>query len=749
MSLLRPSFGKQGVKLDLLTTKVDIQDTEYLSKYFVISEFNPIFTAGKNAVAFNGSPLLKEGSEIQVECIDSAGNSLFIERALGKQTRYVDQSNFVVSVHVYDEVYNGNGKLILVGTTAKNEIVRWTSNIIIDKTLHNLSKVRFYNKPLLEVRPLKYPVISNDVGSQLAKDITFTGPFYSIAVDPKRDTNKSNISAKTTDIDYRLIANVGDDNSDFFPVIYPSKSFNSQLNGADVNVHITKIQDPYSYRDRDVDITASYKVKKVVNSKEIELSDGFYYADGRKNFILTNISKGSFEIPYKFITYNTASDAYLNITITDGTNIQVRESYAEISYRNIQTFSGFVARHKLYKKSLIYPGDFEVIADDPLASSEILIDQITLNKNYNQVGTFYNQSHIEKYWFTSSANLHLSHSVYPFIDAMRIYSDNFSNIDGSDYVIVKTDSSGSINTSDYIPYDEEQFLNFSGSSFNSNFVELKKDSLYVLSANVILDKPLTENASVSFYFTSSLSDIQKEQTFTQPFGLKIGELVVSEKTTTKRFKEKQMFFFTPTSDLFGTLVIVPNNCFVTLSEFSLKVYGDYGFSPDVLTIRVPFPIKVANETFEIKAELFDVNSNLIFSDLRAVQSFDPQGITLYSFIAGYGLDITQLVNIPGSLQVNQHLFLPGLTGCPTGDDETLRFLAFKQTGGSDGEVCFTPVSQLLINGDYFNVTTFQAGNKLTASILTTRYDSDNAWQYGRKISILENGDRYVNGVLTL
>src|SRR5947207_10528585 len=144
---LRPSFGKRGLNLNLLNIKVDIQDTEYLSKYFILSEFNPIFTAGKNAVAFNGSPLLKDGSEVKVECIDSAGNSLFIEKALGKQTRYVDQSNFIISIHVYDEIYNGNGKLILVGTTNKNEIVRWASNIIIDKTLRNSSKVRFYNKP--------------------------------------------------------------------------------------------------------------------------------------------------------------------------------------------------------------------------------------------------------------------------------------------------------------------------------------------------------------------------------------------------------------------------------------------------------------------------------------------------------------------------------------------------------------------------------------------------------------------------
>jgi hypothetical protein len=743
---LRSSFGKRGLKLDLINLKVDIQDTEYLSKYFVISEFNPIFTAGKNSVAFNGSPLLKIGSEIKVECIDSAGNSLFLEQTIPKDTRYIDQSNFVVAVHVYNETYNGNGKFILVGTSAKNEIVRWVANITIDKTLKNHSKVRFYNKPTLEVRPLKYPVISNEVGSQLSKDVIFTGSFYSIAVNPLKDTNKSVVSAKTTDTDYRLIVKVNDI-PEFQPTTYPSKSFNSQLNNADINVYISKIREPYSYKTKNVNITSSYKIKEVVNSKEIKLSDAVYVLNNNKNFVLTTVEDGTFDVSYKFIAYNTASDAYLNVTITDGTTIPVKESYAEIIYRNIQTFSGFVARHKIYKKSLIYPGDFQVIADDPLIPNELLIDQITLNKNYNKIGSFYNQPHIEKYWFTSSAALHLSHSVYPRIDSMRIFANDYSDMDGNECIMVKADSSGSINSYGYESYDEDQFLNFSGSHYNSNFIELKKDTLYSFSANVTVDKNTDEESTLSFYITSSIPDIQKEKDFIETFGLKIGEVTVSEKVSTKIFREKQELFFTPTNDLFGTLVIVPKNCFVTLSDMSLKSYGDYGFSPDSLSIRIPFPIKVANETFEIKAELFDINSNLIFSDLRTIQSFDPQGITLYSFIAGYGFDITQIAEIPGSLKVGEHLFLPGLTGCPT-DDDSLRYLAFKPLGGGEGEVCFTPVSQLLINGDYVNLTTFQAGNKLTASVLTAVYDSDNSWQYGRKICILADGSRYVNGVAT-
>jgi hypothetical protein len=47
----------------------------------------------------------------------------------------------------------------------------------------------------------------------------------------------------------------------------------------------------------------------------------------------------------------------------------------------------------------------------------------------------------------------------------------------------------------------------------------------------------------------------------------------------------------------------------------MRVYGDDGFSPDVFISRIPWPISVANETYQIKSELFDINHQLVYSDL--------------------------------------------------------------------------------------------------------------------------------------
>ena len=113
MTTLLSNQGKYGVNNGLFTTTVDIEDTSYLSTYFVVAEFNPIFTAGRNSIAFNGSSLLKAGAEIKVQCIDSKGKSLYLEYPKSK-TQFVDIANYVVSIHVYNETNNGIGKIIFL-----------------------------------------------------------------------------------------------------------------------------------------------------------------------------------------------------------------------------------------------------------------------------------------------------------------------------------------------------------------------------------------------------------------------------------------------------------------------------------------------------------------------------------------------------------------------------------------------------------------------------------------------------------
>lgn len=860
MNLLS-ALGKRGVQLNLLSKKIDIEDNLDSSKYFVIAELDTVFTAGRNPVAFNGSSFLKDKSEIQIECLDSGGNSLYFEQAKSNVAQFTDVSNFVISVHVYDETYNGPGKLIFVGTTKDGKSVRWIRNITIDKTLSNARKVRFYQEPKLEIRPLLYPVVdlgkAADYDSSLYKQataecfldvsvssiyfnpsnatgsgyisaptvkftdplgngsgasattaidseghitslvlnsggtgysysqpptitfigacttpataalsvisyvksssiidggsgytagssptVTFTGGgglraaasavvsngsvsvinmtnngygyisvpditiqtskpttaselnisvifnsgFYAYAVNPTKDTNQFLVNKKRIDIDYRLVASniiEADANSSLLQI----GSFNSQMEGRDIELTITKIKLPLSHNEISVNLTETFKIKKVLDSRTVILSDPFYYQVGNNKFV-SNIIEGSCQVSYNYIKYNTNPDSSLTMIPKSGsTAVNVKESYVEATYRNLKTFSGFVARHKLYRRSLFYPGEFEQISDEPLRSIELLTDQITFNRTYYSIGKFYHQFHINKYLYTSSNEITVTAKSAP-LNSVYISCGTPGLADGSKYVIIKTDTIGGTNDNVYYPYDSTEFDQLSGSSYNSNFINLKKDSLHSLSvSNVIVEKETDcVDSKISFYFTSSISSITKEQSYDPDFGLKIGEISVSELKNIKYFDKTQTMYFTPVDDYFGTLKIVPYHCSVTLSDLSLKAYGDSGFSPEVLVIRVPCPLNVSNEAFEFKAELYDINSILIPTDLQSSETFDQNGVSLYATDELGQVLIVQnnkqdIISTTNTFTINGDLYLPNLSAdCEIKDTD--RFVKWDSTDGS-------------------------------------------------------------------
>ena len=59
----------------------------------------------------------------------------------------------------------------------------------------------------------------------------------------------------------------------------------------------------------------------------------------------------------------------------------------------------------IYRRSFMSNGDFSMIADEPIVARELLSDNVTQNSFYNSLGTFYNNQHIKRYWFTSSNDL--------------------------------------------------------------------------------------------------------------------------------------------------------------------------------------------------------------------------------------------------------------------------------------------------------------------------------------------------------
>ena len=631
MNLLN-SLGNKGQQLHLLSRPSDITDTAYLSKYFVVSEFDPVFSGGKNSISINGSAFLKQGSEISVECVDSNGNVLFMEMARlssgqGTTNVYREGKSQIVAIYVYGDTANGTGKLILYGTAVDGRTVKWISNISIDKTKKNNSKVRFYSKPVLEVKDFQLPILNSSVVNLTKTIVNFSASVNGFATNPPKDTNFVLVNNRSQEIDYRININ--------FPVVDrntpDSKSFNSSMNDAQFTLYISKINEPYSNGviSFNPPLTQSFFVDQVISNNSLKINSPFVYTN-RGNSLITNINSASLLISYPYINYiNTSSYVTTKIGATVTTT---KQSFADVTYRNIKTFSGFVARHKVYRRSLSGNASFAVVADEPLTLNEALLDNNTLNQFYNRLGIFYNPQHLYRYWYTSSNNISLIHTPDFSIDTMKIDSTDFSLANGTVYAMVKNDSITTNRNAQYVPFNSDEFNNTSGSSYDSNFILLRQDVEYIFSANAVIEKNMTETgAKVSFYITSSIPDAKKQNGFNDQFGIKIGEISGSNLSKTQNISD-YIAKFSVANDIYGTLVIVPYHCKVYLQNLSVRTFGDDGTSAESYTVRIPWSVQSKNESFEIKAELFDVNSNLIFSDLRTIQSFDPSGSASNLFV---------------------------------------------------------------------------------------------------------------------
>jgi len=595
---------KTGQILGLSSQTVNIEDKTYLSEYFNLTEFSPEFFVGKNALVINGSDKLKIGAEILTEAFDGNGVPLFIEKAISVD-QLTNKRIIVLSIYVYEQNSIGSGKIILVSTTTDNKTVRWIANININVNKVTDSKIRFYNQPLIEVEPILSYAVSSSVENNPK---TVTGSFLSTAVQPKADFDIQKFGYRKNLVDYRIIDN--------------SANFSSSLKNFQVQLYVSKIRDYASLNEISVNTTSSFLIKDVLNTTTLILDTPFTY-----NNKVATITSGNYKIVYNDITYNSnlfLSSSYLQESLgLSGAKQYKKFSYANIIYKNINTFTGKPAKHKVYRKSLRTLGDFESVIDETFGDTEILKDPVTPNKAFERLGVFFSQFHINNFWFTSSNDLNLKYDNQTFVDGLKISG---SNLNGT-YAIVKANTSFTNRNVSYLPYDANQQSEQSGSNYDSNFLTFYKDTDYVFSFRTsVVEKDSSAISKLKFYITSSLPSVSKNLGYDPNRGVLIAEFVYSGSTTGKYFDQKQNFEFKFPEDLYGTLVVYPENVKqIIVSDLSIKVSELYGYTGNAYYVKVPFPINVANEVFEIKSELYDVNSNLSYTNLRTVQVFDPSG----------------------------------------------------------------------------------------------------------------------------
>jgi len=247
---------KSGAKYSLSTMPVDIEDASHLSNYFVVSELPSVLNAGKTLFAINGSPLLKSNAQILVEVLDASGNALYYEVAESGYYSYNVTTDLAISITVDQSTEPGIGTITLVGTTATGQNVRWSTNIKIDPSQENRSKVIFYQTPKIETNSSLVYVLNETLSSANTDPIIISGSIYGTPNVPRAYSDINAIDPKKTQTGYTLTT------------LNTSQGFSSD----NVNSTIVLNVDTISYLNgnnivtRSVDITQSYDITGVINT---------------------------------------------------------------------------------------------------------------------------------------------------------------------------------------------------------------------------------------------------------------------------------------------------------------------------------------------------------------------------------------------------------------------------------------------------------------------------------------------------
>ena len=96
--------------------KIDVLvDEKDKSRHIIISDMPESLPQGKSSFLIEVSPYMRTGIELQIDFIDSDGNSIYVEPV----SNYLEGTSRTVSVEVYNTTSPGIATMIIVGELDK------------------------------------------------------------------------------------------------------------------------------------------------------------------------------------------------------------------------------------------------------------------------------------------------------------------------------------------------------------------------------------------------------------------------------------------------------------------------------------------------------------------------------------------------------------------------------------------------------------------------------------------------------
>jgi len=349
---------------NLSNYKTFLVDTQFNSEFFRISEFNEVFTGGKNGFLIEGSPHLKALSDIRVEVLDVNGNPVYFEPGDGIP-EYYEGNSLLCSVHVYDDTPIGIGKITILGEleTYVNDIgetvpvpaewvgaynVKWEREFQINRLLSNEDIVRFYERPRITITELSKPIFAVSSSAMIQ-----TGSLRGEGIIPIGGSSLRNWTKGTQ---YKLVLTDS--------TTWPQDVVNNDISIPGLDYSPTIIE--------------------ILNEKEAITNIPYTVSN-----TVTNFTNESYTASY----IDTENEVTQKSALTG--------SFAQIKMTQLKTFVGDVARVKVFRSSRSEAGGFQFIQETKLESTELLADFTTTDESAILYGIL-SQNNVDTYWESSS-----------------------------------------------------------------------------------------------------------------------------------------------------------------------------------------------------------------------------------------------------------------------------------------------------------------------------------------------------------
>ena len=367
------------------------------------------------------------------------------------------------------------------------------------------------------------------------------------------------------------------------------------------------------------DYTAS--IERVVNDKEIHVKEPFYFQYGddvETKYYLANFGNAPVPISEPGEPRSDFTMSFVEI-VPSTTSSFAFDSSIEFNIKNLRTFSGDVYRLRISGGSKTRVSDFPVLLDTTIESPELLIDS-TSATGFLRSGYIQNQTHLDKYW-SSSSNLTPTFRSSNIIDAVHL-SGSLSEKNVVGRFSLKTDYA----------------------------FELNKDVVYELKMNVVgikgtkkTDTSQDKKAILKFHISGSNIPSDKNpkysdansfgKTITDDFGNTVGLELDSNSPDEFDYGRVSHTFKMPfkANRVTNTDTILQFRVEAgewDISDISLRPATDTGFSPDNVKVRVPIPTNTQRpDKFQFILQYYDVNNDEA-EEVTFVDDVDVQGEAL-------------------------------------------------------------------------------------------------------------------------